>query len=107
MDQAACSGRCSERHREDPTAAGAGQLRPPGETMFASKDETPILFSWLNLLGWQIAVERDGDQFVGVARHCTAEGEALRVGGCARRPDELAFQLFDAALKMVETRRLL
>ena len=72
--------------------------------MFRSQDETPILFLWLNLLGWQVAVEPDGAQLVGLARHCTPDGASLRVGACARTRDELAFQLFEAAMKTVEAR---
>ena len=70
--------------------------------MFGSQDETPTLFLWLNLIGWQVAVEPDGEQFVGLARHCTPTGESYRVGACARTQDELAFQLFEAAMKIVE-----
>jgi len=59
---------------------------------------------WLNLLGWQVDVERDGDNLVGVARHCAEDGSTFRVGGCAPSRDELAFQLFAAAMKIVEAR---
>jgi hypothetical protein len=72
--------------------------------LFRSQDETPILFLWLNVIGWQVAVEPDGEQFVGLARHCTPAGESFRIGACARTKDELAYQLFDAAMKIVETR---
>jgi hypothetical protein len=62
------------------------------------------LLLWLNLLGWQVSVEHDGDKLVGVARHCTADGSTFRVGGSAPTRDELAFQLFEAAMKIVEAR---
>jgi hypothetical protein len=39
-----------------------------------------------------------------VARHLTADGSSVRVGGCARTRDELAFLLFQAAMKIVEAR---
>jgi hypothetical protein len=72
--------------------------------MVSNRKEQSILLLWLNLLGWQIEVERDGDSLVAVARHLTADGTSVRVGGCARTRDELAFQLFQAAMKIVEAR---
>jgi hypothetical protein len=73
--------------------------------MVSSRSGQSILLLWLNLLGWQVEVERDGDNVVGVARHVTPDGESVRVGGCARTRDELAFQLFQAAMKIVEAGR--
>jgi hypothetical protein len=70
----------------------------------SSETEKSILLMWLNLLGWQVDVERDGESVVGVARHCAGDGTTFRVGGCAPTRDELAFQLFDAAMKIVEAR---
>jgi len=72
--------------------------------MDSRRNEQPILLLWLNLLGWQIEIERDGDNLVGLARHLTADGSSVRVGGCARTRDELAFQLFQAAMKIIEAR---
>jgi hypothetical protein len=68
----------------------------------SSQDETSILLIWLTLLGWQVQVELDGDDLVGVARHFAADGSSYRVGGCAATRDELAFQLFEAAMKIVD-----
>jgi hypothetical protein len=68
----------------------------------ASQEETSILLIWLTLLGWQVQVEADGDDLVGVARHIAADGSTYRVGGCATTRDELAFQLFEAAMKIVD-----
>ena len=70
--------------------------------MSSSQNGNSILLVWLNLLGWQVDVERDGDTLAGVARHYAADGSTFRVGACARTRDELAFQLFDAAMKIVE-----
>jgi hypothetical protein len=66
------------------------------------QQETSILLIWLTLLGWQVQVEPDGDDLVGVARHFAADGSLYRVGGCAATRDELAFQLFEAAMKIVD-----
>ena len=71
--------------------------------MPSSQHETSILLTWLTLLGWQVEVEPDGEDLVGVARHVAADGSAYRVGGCATSRDELAFQLFDAAMKIVDS----
>jgi hypothetical protein len=70
-----------------------------------SQEETSILLTWLTLLGWQVQVEPDGDDLVGVARHIAADGSTYRVGGCAATRDELAFQLFEAAMKIVDAQR--
>lgn len=70
--------------------------------MPSSQDETSILLIWLTLLGWQVQVEPDGDHLVGVARHFAVDGSSYRVGGCAATRDELAFQLFEAAMKIVD-----
>ena len=59
---------------------------------------------WLTLLGWQVAVERDGDVLAGVATHCFSDGSTIRVVGRAPTRSELAFQLFEAAMKFVEAR---
>jgi hypothetical protein len=72
--------------------------------MPSTQDETSVLLIWLNLLGWQVEVERDGEDLVGVARHVAGDGSTFRVGGCAATLDELAFQLFEAAMKIVDAR---
>jgi hypothetical protein len=57
---------------------------------------------WLNLLGWQVDVRRKGDRLNGVARHVAGDGSAFRVSGSAATRDELALQLFEAALQVIE-----
>jgi len=47
-------------------------------------------------------VRQKGDRLVGVARHVTAEGTSVKVGGTAATRDELMFKLFEAALQLVE-----
>jgi len=90
--------------REDPTAAGSAQNPSQEQFVSSSQNGKSTLLVWLNLLGWQVDVERDGANLVGVARHCAGDGRTFRVGGCARTRDELAYQLFDAAMKIVEAR---
>jgi hypothetical protein len=69
-----------------------------------SENGKSTLLVWLNLLGWQVEVKRVGNKFVGVARHCGADGSSFRVAGSAPTHNELAFRLFEAALKIVESR---
>jgi len=69
-----------------------------------SENDRSILLMWLNLLGWQVDIEHDGDNLVGVARHVAGDGSTFRIGGCAATRDELAFQLFEAAMKIVDAR---
>jgi hypothetical protein len=68
------------------------------------ENQKSILLVWLNLLGWQVDVQHDSGNLVGVARHCAADGSTFRVGASAPTRDELALQLFEAALKIVEVR---
>ena len=72
--------------------------------MSSSQNGESTLLMWLTLLGWQVAVERDGDGLAGVATHCSSDGSKIRIGGRAPTRDELAFQLFEAAMKIVEAR---
>lgn len=60
------------------------------------------LLLWLNLLGWQVDVRRKGAELAGVARHVAADGSTFRVSGAAVTRDALAFQLFEAALQVIE-----
>jgi hypothetical protein len=69
-----------------------------------SENGKSTLLLWLNMLGWQVDVRRKGDEVVGVARHVTPDGASIRVGGSAPTLDELAFKLFDAALRVIERR---
>jgi hypothetical protein len=73
--------------------------------MSGTENEKSILLTWLQLLGWQVDIGRDGNSIVGVARHCGADGSTYRVGGCAPTREELALQLFEAVMKIVESRR--
>ena len=72
--------------------------------MTSSQNGKSTLLLWLNLLGWQIEVKRAGDKLMGVARHCAADGSNIRVVGTAPTQDELALRLFEAAMKIVESR---
>ena len=72
--------------------------------MPSSENDRSILLMWLNLLGWQVELEPDGDNLVGVARHVAGDGSTFRIGGCAATRDELAYQLFEAAMKIVDAR---
>jgi hypothetical protein len=60
------------------------------------------LLLWLNMLGWRIEVRRKGEELYGVARHVAADGSSFRVSGRGATRDELAFRLFEAALRVVE-----
>ena len=60
------------------------------------------LLLWLNLLGWQVDVRQKGGRLVGVARHVSSDGSSFRVSGTAATRDALAFQLFEAVLKVIE-----
>src|SRR5215211_1722585 len=83
-----------------------GQLKPrPGSDMLSSSQNgRSTLLLWLNVPGWQVEVERDGEILAGVARHCTPDGSTFRVGASARTRDELALRLFEGAMKIVEAR---
>jgi hypothetical protein len=70
--------------------------------MSGSENGKSILLLWLNMLGWQVDVRRTGDRLVGIARHVTPDGSSVRVSGSAATRDELAFRLFQAALRFVE-----
>jgi hypothetical protein len=70
----------------------------------SGKNERSILLVWLNLLGWQVEVKQDGDNLVGVARHFAADGSTYRIGASGPTHQELTFQLFEAAMKIVESR---
>jgi hypothetical protein len=70
--------------------------------MTAIETTKSTLLLWLNLLGWQVDVRQKGDRLVGVARHVSDDGSSFRVSGSAATRDELAFQLFDAVLRVIE-----
>jgi len=63
-----------------------------------------ILLDWLRLLGWTVEIEREGEQWVGVARHAEATGPELRVGGCATGLTKLVWELFIGAVERLEGR---
>ena len=68
-----------------------------------SSNGKSVLLLWLNLLGWQVDVDSDGSDLVGVARHCAADGSSFRIAARASTREELALKLFEAALKIVES----
>jgi hypothetical protein len=70
--------------------------------MTANETTKPTLILWLNLLGWQVDVRQKGDRLVGVARHVSDDGSSFRVSGSAATRDELAFQLYEAVLQVIE-----
>jgi hypothetical protein len=70
--------------------------------MTAIETTKSTLLLWLNLLGWQVDVRQKGDRLVGVARHVADDGSSFRVSGSATTRDELAFQLFEAVLRVIE-----
>ena len=71
--------------------------------MTAIETTKSTLLLWLNLLGWQVDVRPKGDRLVGVARHVSEDGRSFRVTGSAMTRDELALQLFEAVLQLVES----
>lgn len=66
-----------------------------------ARTDGEILQLWLRVLGWQVETDRDGDYIVGVGTHVRADGDTLRVAGCARSEGELALQLFEQAMLAV------
>jgi hypothetical protein len=70
--------------------------------MTANETTKSTLLLWLNLLGWQVDVRQKGDRLVGVARHVSDDGSSFRVSGSAATRDELAYQLFEAVLQVIE-----
>ena len=71
-------------------------------TMADRETTKSTLLLWLNLLGWQVDVRRKGAELTGVARHVAPDGSTFRVSGSAATRDALAFQLFEAALQVIE-----
>ena len=61
-----------------------------------------ILLLWITMLGWQVDVRSKGGELHGVAHHIAADGSSFRVSGRGATRDELAFRLFQAALRVVE-----
>ena len=61
-----------------------------------------ILHLWLRLLGWRVETSREGKYAVGIGTDIQADGNTLRVGGCARSEGELAMQLFEQAMLTFE-----
>lgn len=64
-----------------------------------------ILLDWLHVLGWTVEVEREGEQWVGLARYAEAKGPELRVGACSPGLTGLAWELFVRAVERLEGRR--
>jgi hypothetical protein len=63
-----------------------------------TKQDGAVLLNWLRLLGWRVDIDRDGDEWIGRARHIAPTGEELFVGGCAESQRELVSELFCRAL---------
>ena len=63
-----------------------------------------ILLDWLRLVGWTVEIDREGDAWIGVARHVEAEGAEARVGGCATALTRLVWDLFIGAVERLEGR---
>jgi hypothetical protein len=70
----------------------------------SSQDGKSILLLWLNLLGWQVEIRRVGNKLAGVARHRAPDGSTFRVAGSAPTREELTLRLFEAAMKLLESR---
>jgi hypothetical protein len=70
-----------------------------------ARTDGSTLLVWLRLLGWRVATGRDGDFAVGVASQLHTDGGILRVGGCARTDGELALQLFESAVRALDSNR--
>jgi hypothetical protein len=64
-----------------------------------------LLVSWLRLLGWVVVVEEREGRWIALARHERAAGEALEVRATAPTHAELAWNLFERALRTLERRR--
>ena len=60
-----------------------------------------LLLLWLAAIGWTPEIERDGDIFVGVARHPFAG----TVSACARTRAETVWQLFQDVIAKIEAGR--
>lgn len=64
--------------------------------------EGSLLLRWLNLLGWQVELDWDGELICGVAATVADDGSLFRVGGCGRTVSELSLQLFEGAMRARE-----
>ena len=56
------------------------------------------LLGWLELLGWRVAIEREGACWAGVARLADSSVGELRVRGSATSYREVVSQLYRGAL---------
>jgi hypothetical protein len=57
-----------------------------------------LLVGWLRLLGWRIDIEREGDEWTGVARRFDGYGEEHVVAAVAQSHGDLVSELFNSAL---------
>ena len=64
-------------------------------------EDGEILLGWLNLIGWRVEIEHEGELMVGVATHRTPVA-TLSVRGCARNQSELVGRLFEQAMRLLE-----
>jgi hypothetical protein len=62
--------------------------------------EDTALLRWLELLGWTVAIERDGARWTGVAsRGARTGGRGIRVQRSATTERELVSKLFNGAMR--------
>ena len=62
----------------------------------ANQEET-VLLGWLRLLGWTVVIDRDGGEWIGLARRADRMGPEICVGGSASSHRELVSKLFSRA----------
>jgi hypothetical protein len=61
--------------------------------------EGAVLLGWLRLLGWTVVMDRDGGQWIGLAKRPDRGGEDLYVSGSAASERELVSMLFSRAIQ--------
>lgn len=59
--------------------------------------EQTVLLGWLRLVGWTVVIDRDGGQWIGLARRADRMGAEVCVGGSASSHRELVSKLFSRA----------
>jgi hypothetical protein len=67
-------------------------------TEITAEREQTVLLGWLRLLGWTVVIDRDGNQWVGLARRADRMGLDLCVRGSASSHRELVSKLFSRAV---------
>lgn len=64
-----------------------------------AEQEKTVLLGWLRLLGWTVVIDRDGGQWVGLARRADRLGAELCIGDSASSHRELVSKLFSRAIR--------